>query len=248
MCEFKNDMMVVYNYSTMASYIQPSISMLYNTFVYNKQKDKIDMILEPLQSMLQLALLSICPVGTKLRIKENILYIQMPNIAQPFVRWYNADKKDDLYFLYAVIKRFITWYNSSLNSKSIMSQELYQLIIMMSIEGLNNLFKTYTASDSNTVIHVIQMYKNLLEYNNDKIMIEDYIVDGDKNKINIDEVFEKIITIYDENILEVIYYSLLQAQAETEFNHKNNIIDGLNMMLNKYNLIIKEWIQLNLVL
>ena len=229
---------------------QPSkaFSMLYNTFIYNKQKDKVDMILEPLQSMLQLALLSICPVGTKLRIKENILYLQMPNIAQPIVRWYNADKKDDLYFLYAVIKRFITWYNPTLNNKSLMSLELYQLIITMSIEGLNNLFKTYTASDSNTVIHVIQMYKNLLEYNNDKIMIEDYIVDGDKNKINIDEVFEKIITIYDENILSVIYFSLLQAQAETEYNNKNNVIDGLNMILNKYNLIIKEWIQLNLVL
>jgi len=229
---------------------QPSkaISMLYNTFIYNKQKDKVDMILEPLQSMLQLALLSICPVGTKLRIKENILYLQMPNIAQPIVRWYNADKKDDLYFLYAVIKRFITWYNPTLNNKSMMSMELYQLIITMSIEGLNNLFKTYTASDSNTVIHVIQMYKNLLEYNNDKIMIEDYIVDGDKNKINIDEVFEKIITIYDENILSVMYFSLLQAQAETEYNNKNNVIDGLNMILNKYNLIIKEWIQLNLVL
>ena len=196
---------------------QPSkaFSMLYNTFIYNKQKDKVDMILEPLQSMLQLALLSICPVGTKLRIKENILYLQMPNIAQPIVRWYNADKKDDLYFLYAVIKRFITWYNPTLNNKSMMSMELYQLIITMSIEGLNNLFKTYTASDSNTVIHVIQMYKNLLEYNNDKIMIEDYIVDGDKNKINIDEVFEKIITIYDENILSVMYFSLLQAQTGT---------------------------------
>jgi len=229
---------------------QPSkaFSMLYNTFIYNKQKDKVDMILEPLQSMLQLALLSICPVGTKLRIKENILYLQMPNIAQPIVRWYNADKKDDLYFLYAVIKRFITWYNPTLNNKSMMSMELYQLIITMSIEGLNNLFKTYTASDSNTVIHVIQMYKNLLEYNNDKIMIEDYIVDGDKNKINIDEVFEKIITIYDENILSVMYFSLLQAQTETEYNNKNNVIDGLNMILNKYNLIIKEWIQLNLVL
>ena len=151
--------------------------------------------------MLQLALLSVCPVGTKLRIKENILYLQMPNIAQPLVRWYNADKKDDLYFLYAVIKRFITWYNPELNDKSIMSLELYKLIITMSIEGLNNLFKTYTASDSNTVIHVIQMYKNLLEYNNDKIMLEDYIVDGEKNKVNIDEVFEKIITIYDNNIL-----------------------------------------------
>jgi hypothetical protein len=197
--------------------------------------------------MIQLALLSVCPVGTKLRIKENILYLQMPNIAQPIIRWYNADKKDDLYFLYAVIKRFITWYNSALNAKSIMSLELYQLIITMSIQGLDNLFKTYTVSDSNTVIHVIQMYKNLLEYNNDKIMIEDYIVDGE-NRINIDEVFEKIISIYDENILQVIYYSLLQAQAETEYMNKNNVIDGVNMILNKYNLIIKEWIQLNLVL
>jgi hypothetical protein len=234
----------------MAALFQPShaINLMYNAFVYNKQKDKIDMILEPLQSMIQLALLSICPVGTKLRIKENILYLHTPNITQPFIRWYNADKKDDLYFLYAVIKRFIKWYNPALNNKSIMSEELYQLIITMSIEGLGNLFKTYTSSDSNTVIHVIQMYKNLLEYNNDKIMIEDYIVDGEKNKINIDEVFEKIIVIYERNIMEVTYYTLLQAKEETEYNYKTNIIDGLNLILNKYNTIIKEWIQLNLIL
>jgi hypothetical protein len=225
-----------------------AFSMLYNTFVYNKQKDKIDMILEPLQSMIQLALLSVCPVGTKLRIKENILYLQSPNIAQPFVRWYNADKKDDLYFLYAVIKRFIKWYNPALNANSIMPIELYQLIIAMSIEGLSNLFKTYTTSDSNTVIHVIQMYKNLLEYNNDKIMIEDYIVDGERNRINIDEVFEKIIGIYDANILQAMHVLLLQVKAETEMGYKYNIIDGLNIILNKYNIIIKEWIQLNLIL
>lgn len=234
----------------MAALFQPShaINLMYTAFVYNKQKDKIDMILEPLQSMIQLALLSICPVGTKLRIKENILYLHTPNITQPFIRWYNADKKDDLYFLYAVIKRFIKWYNPALNNKSIMSEELYQLIITMSIEGLGNLFKTYTSSDSNTVIHVIQMYKNLLEYNNDKIMIEDYIVDGEKNKINIDEVFEKIIVIYEKNIMQVMYYTLLQAKEETEYNYKTNIIDGLNLILNKYNTIIKEWIQLNLIL
>ena len=79
-------------------------------------------------------------------------------------------------------------------------------------------------------------------------MLEDYIVDGEKNKVNIDEVFEKIITIYDNNILQVMYFSLLQAQAEQELCNKNNVIDSLNMMLNKYNMIIKEWIQLNLVL
>ena len=79
-------------------------------------------------------------------------------------------------------------------------------------------------------------------------MIEDYIVDGEKNKINIDEVFEKIIIIYEKNIMQVIYYTLLQANKETEYNYKINIIDGLNLILNKYNTIIKEWIQLNLIL
>ena len=66
------------------------------------------MILEPLQAMVQLALLSICPIGTKLRIQENILQLQFPTLIQPITRWYNADKKDDVYFLYGVIKRYLS--------------------------------------------------------------------------------------------------------------------------------------------
>jgi hypothetical protein len=73
-------------------------------------------------------------------------------------------------------------------------------------------------------------------------------VDGDKNKINIDEVFEKIVTIYEQNIMDVIYYTLLQSKAEIEYRYQTNIIDGLNIILNKYNTVIKEWIQLNLIL
>lgn len=70
-----------------------SFNIIYNIFAYSKPKGKIDTILEPLQSMIQLALLSICPVGTKLRIQENILYLQSPTIIQPFSRWYHSDKK-----------------------------------------------------------------------------------------------------------------------------------------------------------
>ena len=76
---------------------------LYNNLLFHKYKDKLDMILEPLQSMIQLAILSVKPIGTKLAIQENILYIQEPSIIQPINRWYNSDKKDDLYFLFQVI-------------------------------------------------------------------------------------------------------------------------------------------------
>jgi len=225
-----------------------SFNIIYNIFAYSKPKGKIDTILEPLQSMIQLALLSICPVGTKLRIQENILYLQSPTIIQPFSRWYHSDKKDDLYFLYAVIKRFIKWYHPTNNKMSPVSMELYQLIITMSIEGLNNLFKTYSTSDTNTVIHVIQMYKNLLEYNNDKILLDEFILDADKNKINIDEVFEKIIDIYEKPLLSVIFDILTLLHFEKDISTQNNIMDGLNLILHKSSKLIREWIQLNLVL
>ncbi len=224
-----------------------SINMIYNKIIFSKPKDKIDMILEPLQSMIQLALLSICPIGTKIRIQENILYVQSPTLIQSLSRWYNSDKKDDLYYLYSVIKRYIKWYNPNINKKSPVNNELYQLITKMGMEGLNNLFKTYSTSDSNTVIHVIQMYKNLLEFNNDKILSEEYL-DLDKNKINIDEVFENITYIYDNHTLNIIHNTLLLLQTENDIINKSNIIDGLNLILNKNNNQIREWVKLNLTL
>jgi hypothetical protein len=212
-----------------------------------KSKDKVDMVLEPLQSMIQLALLSICPIGTKLHIQENILYLQTPTITQPITRWYHSDKKDDLYFLYSVIKRYIKWYNPTINDKSPISPKLYKLISDMSMEGINTLFKTYSTCDSNTVIHVLQMYRNLLEFNNNKILMDDNVID-EKHKINIDEVFERIIDIYDPTILEVIFSTLTLIKQESEPEHQQYMIDGLNLLLNKYNKSIKEWVKLNLVL
>ena len=222
--------------------------MLYNALSHTRQKDKIDTILEPLQAMIQLALLGICPLGTKLRIQENILYVQPLTFMQPLSRWYNADKKDDLYFLYSVIKRYIKWYNPTSNKKSILSLELYQLITAMATEGLNQLFKTYSSTDANTVIHVIQMYKNLLEYNNDKILVDEYMMDVEKNKVNIDEVFERIVSVYDTHIVHVIHHTLLLIRQESDANIQSHNIDGLNSILTKYNSAIKEWVKLNLIL
>jgi len=73
-------------------------------------KEKSDMILEPLQVMIQLALLNYCPVGTKLSISENILHLQLPSWTQGVTRWYMKDNKDDLYYLFQAIRRYYLWY------------------------------------------------------------------------------------------------------------------------------------------
>jgi hypothetical protein len=184
-------------------------------------------------------------IGTKLTIQENILYTQVPNIIQPISRWYNADKKDDLYFLFQVIKRYIKWYNPHINKKSIITKELYNLITTMSIDGLNNLLKTYNSSDSNTVIQVINMYKNLLEKpqeeNNDKNE------EQNNEMICIDEVFINIIKLYEPTILSIIYNVLSLIKKEEDINICNDYIKGLNLLFTKNNKMIKEWIKVNLV-
>jgi hypothetical protein len=216
------------------------LKTLYSSFPLSKHKDKsnlLNMMLEPLQAMIQLAIMGVVPIGSKLTIHENILSIQSPNFIQPIARWINSDKKDDMYFLYQVIKRYIKWYHPENNNKSPITIELYNMISKMAIVGLNNLIKTYSASDSPTLIQVICMYKDILEsnkYNKD-----------DEN--NIDEVFVGIISLYDPLIIQVLYNMLQIIEKEDDETTLNNYIAGLNLIMSKKNKMIQEWIRVNLV-
>lgn len=217
--------------------LQPQqFRFIYNSLINLKGKDKINMVLEPLQSMIQVALLSVSPIGTKLGIQENILYLQNPTMTQPVSRWYNSDKKDDLYFLFQVIKRFNKWYNPKTNN--IMNNKLYELIITMSVKGLENLLKTYSDTENNSVIQIIHMYIDLLNSKN----IEEKSID---KTVKFDEVFENIIKIYNIELLNIIYNLLLIVEKDDECTQ---YIDGLNLIMTKNNKKIQEWIKINFVL
>jgi hypothetical protein len=215
----------------------------------SKNKDNIHMVLEPLQAMIQLSLLSILPIGTKLAIHENILYLQNPSVLQPINRWYHVDKKDDLYFLFQVIKRYVKWYNPKSDISPI-SEDLYYLLIKMTIRGLDNLIKTYQTSNSTSIIQALTMYKSLLSSNDtyDIILVND-------DKVDIDEIFINITKQYDKNLVNVIYniFILINDSQHPERNRCDtdtvyNYIDGLNLIMTKNNSLIQNWIRVNLVI
>ena len=83
----------------------------------SRKKEKLDYILEPLQAMTQICLLSNCPIGSKLTIHDNLLKIQLPCITQGIVRYFNEDTKDDLYYLFNVFRRFLSYYKHLDNSR-----------------------------------------------------------------------------------------------------------------------------------
>jgi hypothetical protein len=93
------------------------LSRIYLSLCKDKRKERFETILEPLQAITQLALLSFCPRGSKLSIVNNVLFIQTPTWSQGFLRSYNQDQRDDLFFLFSVIRRFNKFYSSPLLSK-----------------------------------------------------------------------------------------------------------------------------------
>ena len=104
--------------------------MIPNTLMKNS-KGKIDMILEPMQVMVQLALLSFSPLGTKISIHDNIIILQPPTTTQGLVRWYNRDSKDDLYYLFKAVMRFYKLYKNK-------NDAIFSYILELAKLGLNN--------------------------------------------------------------------------------------------------------------
>lgn len=161
--------------------MQATLNVLYKTIKTKKKKERFETILEPLQAILQIAYLSFTPIGTKLTIHNNILYIQPPNYSQSIVRWYNNDTQEDLFYLFNIFYRFKKFYyflfggNSGNDvgagvavkdcehSAKIVNKKLYELLIELAKNGIGNLIRTYGQTEKIHILHTLQMYKNILE-------------------------------------------------------------------------------------
>ena len=160
--------------------MQATLNVLYKTIKTKKKKERFETILEPLQALLQIAYLSFTPIGTKLTIHNNILYIQPPNYSQSIVRWYNNDTQEDLFYLFNIFYRFKKFYyflcgrdggndvtgvavKDCEHSSKIVNKKLYELLIELAKNGIGNLIRTYGQTEKIHILHTLQMYKNILE-------------------------------------------------------------------------------------
>ena len=130
-----------------------------------KPRERFETILEPLQALLQIGFLSFYPIGTKLAIHNNILTVQAPGYTQNVRRWYNNDKKEDVFYLYNVFSRFNKFYKTVLGAGASASDNtaLFTLLHELAKTGINNLIRTYNQTDKIHILHTLQMYKGMLD-------------------------------------------------------------------------------------
>lgn len=96
-------------------------------------------ILDPLSVIIKLAIINYKPIGTKIRIDNNVIHIQEPGIFQPLCRFFLNNNKGDIHFLYNPIEYACRKY---LNRKSKNSKEMKELFISAQ-NGLKKLSETY---------------------------------------------------------------------------------------------------------
>ena len=215
---------------------------LYNLFKKDKKKERFDIILEPLQAITQLALLSFCPKGSKITIANNLLSIQQPHWSQGIWRSYNQDGKEDLFFLFNAIVRFNRFY-SYIQEESDEFCELFALLVRLSKGGIDKLLQTYANSDQPALLHTLQLYRNLLDKPGIFMDEKDDIPDDKIN--NIDDVFISIRKLYISHEYILIYQTLRLLDKHPE--KYDTYIQGLNMLLSPVYEKIQKWIVDNIV-
>ena len=221
------------------------MEVLYTVVGKDKKKERFETILEPLQAITQLAILAFCPKGSKLSISNNLLYVQHPSWTQGILRSYNQDARDDLYFLFNVIRRFNKFYTANTSGTYRMGQELFEKLITLSKKGISNLIQTYSDSDKNSLLHTLRMYHTMLDKPD---VFED---DGDNSddegidKNSIDNIFIKITDIYKPYHIHLIYYTILMITDDPE--HYETYLTGLNTTLEPIHAKINKWISDNII-
>lgn len=201
-------------------------------------KEQSDMILEPLQVIITLAVLGYCPIGTKISISQNTLYLHKPTLVQGLLRWWEGDSKDDLYYLFHAIRRFYKWYKNTEN-------EVYNYILELAKNGIKNLIKTYQKTDKKSILHTLSLYGNILDLDTPDLFKTG---EDDQESITIDKVFENVKPLYDQKILVIVFSTLKLIDACENEKYIEKYIVGLNSILAPTNIKIRTWIQQNLTL
>lgn len=242
--------------------MQSTFQLLYKTVSSRRKKERFETILEPLQAILQIALLSFFPVGTKLTIQNNIMTLQPPNYSQSMARWYNNDTKEDLYFLFNVFHRFKKFYaHYKADAPESVQHRLYALLIDLSKTGINKLIRTYGQTDKPHILQTLTMYKFILDdqlspdlmtlpqskpYKMKPILNDDDAASEMASTNNtVDDIFVSIVGIYTPELLNIAYNTLI-IMRDNESNYAA-YADGLNKIMEPTCIHVKKWIDEHIV-
>ena len=184
-------------------------------------------ILDPLSVIIKLAILSNKPIGTKLRINNNIIITQEPGPFQAFCRYVFKNNKTDIQYLYNPIELACQHY---LTTNIIQQNPKIKDLFRCAQNGLLRLIETYKASSVMRIClnYYLSLISNHLEEkNNTELFRKDNMT-----TFYTPEVLTKMNKIWTQDKIKIVLnlttYLSSDANAETDVKSLETIIDGID--------------------
>ena len=183
-------------------------------------------ILDPLSVIIKLAILSNKPVGTKICIDKNIIYLQEPGPFQAFCRILFQSNKTDLQYLYNPIEIACKKYINKQNNKI---KELFRC----AQNGIVKLMETY--KNCSIIKICLNYYFTLIsnyldEKNNESLFRKDNMT-----SFYTPEILENMGKIWTQEkiniVLNLTTYLTSNQNAETDVKSLETIIHGIDMQI-----------------
>jgi hypothetical protein len=197
-------------------------------------------ILNPLTVIVKLSILSCKPIGTKIHIQNNIIYLQDPGIFQSFTRYIFKSNKSHLQYLYNPIKIACQTY---LTKEFIKNTPKIIDVFNSAKKGIDNLIQTYTICP---ITVLCLKYYHVIISNHIKQISSEYVFKEDDT---IDLYTTELITKLKEQwntsklniVLELIDFLLNQDMNENIINNIKSLETIIHNMDENTNKITTEY-------
>jgi hypothetical protein len=200
----------------------------------NRPIDQHLFILDPLSVIIKLAILSNKPIGTKICIDKNIIYLQEPGPFQAFCRYIFNSNKTDIQYIYNPIEIACQKY---LSKTVIQQNSKIKDLFRCAQNGLLRLMETYKTC---SVMRICLNYyysliaNHLDEKNNEALFRKDPL-----SSVYTTELLTNLYKIWTHDKINIVlnitaYLSLSSNDnAQTDVKSLETIIDGIDKQVQK---------------
>ena len=194
----------------------------------NNKTDNLQLfILDPFSVIIKLAILSNKPIGTKIRIDNNIIYLQEPGPFQSVCRYIFNNNKTDIQYLYNPIELACQQY---LTGDVVKQNPKIKDLFKCAQSGLIKMIETYRASSVMRICinYYLSLISNHLEELNNTTLFK-------KDNMSVfytSELLDKLTKNWTHDKIKIILnlttFLSSDDNAETDVKSLETIMDGID--------------------
>lgn len=191
-------------------------------------------ILDPLSVIIKLFIYYYKPIGTKISVGNNRIYLQDSTYIQGIIRRYNGDTKNDITILLCPIMYACVLY---LDNKEL--RTMYLPIFEIGLQALNNLKQTY----SNTpIIYNIEHILNIIQmFINDEANNANNIINTETPMFKIKEnIYGQLNQVWTAERKNILFGFIKDITEVNNLILKQTLLDGLCKFMDCMDLFVSN--------